>query len=91
MYLRKVTVRASDGTPQEYLRLQESYRERLPDGRSRPRQRVLGNLGRVDPLQPHAARLFELLTGRRPASAPAPPEASVQSWDWGPLLVPRTL
>ena len=51
----------------------------------------LRKLGRVDLLQPHAARLFELLTGRRPASAPAPPEASVQAWDWGPLLVLRTL
>lgn len=91
MYLRTVTVRAADGTPRQYLRLQETYREPTPTGGSRHRQRVLANLGRVDLLRPHAARLYELLTGERPASAPAIPPDTVQAWDWGPLLVLRAL
>ena len=66
MYLRKVTVRASDGTPREYLRLQESFREPLPDGGSKHRQRVICSFGRVDLLASHAARFYELLTGQRP-------------------------
>lgn len=90
MYLRKVTVRASDGTPREYLRLQESYRERLPEGGSKHRQRVICSLGRVDLLQPHAARLYQLLTGARPDGA-APKDDAVDAWDWGPLLVLRAL
>ena len=31
VYVRRVAVRASDGTPREYLQLQESYRQHLPD------------------------------------------------------------
>ena len=91
MFLRKVTVRASDGTPRQYLRLQESYRQRQPDGTSKHRQRVICSLGRVDLLQPHAARLYELLTGQRPTAKQHPKDGSVQAWDWGALLVLRTL
>ena len=91
MYLRKVQVRSSNGATREYLRLQETFRERQPGGGTRHRQRVLGNLGRVDLLAPHAARLYELLTDQPPAGAPEPREDSVQAWGWGPLLVARQL
>ena len=91
MYARKVTVRASDGTPRQYLRIQESYRVPLPGGgRSQPRQRVLANLGRVDLLAPHAKRLYQLLTGELP-DAKAARDDSMDAWDWGPLLVLRAL
>ena len=91
MYLRKVTVRVPDGTPREYLRLQDSYRQRQPDGSSKHRQRVICSLGRVDLLKPHAARLYELLSGQRPSDAKNLKDGSMQAWDWDALLVLRTL
>lgn len=91
MYLRKVQVRASNGTHYEYLRLQENYRKRLPSGKFVHRQRVVCSLGRADLLEPHAARLYELLTGQPPAQPQAVNDDSVQAWGWGPLLVLRAL
>ena len=91
MYLRKVQVRSSNGQTHQYLRLQETFRQRLPGGGTRHRQRVLCNLGRVDLIAPHAARLYQLLTGDKPAGTSAVGENSVQAWGWGPLLVLRHL
>ena len=91
MYLRKVQVRSSNGQTHQYLRLQETFRQRLPGGGTRHRQRVLCNLGRVDLIAPHAARLYQLLTGDKPAGTSAVGEDSVQAWGWGPLLVLRHL
>ena len=59
MYLCIVTVRSVDGTAHQYLRLQKTYREPVPTGGSRQRQRVPANLGRVDLVWPHTARLYE--------------------------------
>ena len=90
MYHRKVTVRASNGTPREYLRLQESYRVRLPDSSSKHRQRVICSLGRVDLVASHAVRPYELLTGQHPNANSAKAD-SRDAWDWGPLLVLHAL
>ena len=91
MYLRKVQVRSSNGQTHQYLRLQETFRQRLPGGGTRHRQRVLCNLGRVDLIAPHAARLYELLTGEKPSGQASLQPDKVEAWGWGPVLVLRHL
>ena len=90
VYLRIGTVHTSDSTPREHLRLQESDRQRLPDGGSRHRHRVTCNLGRVDLLKPQATRLYALLTGQRPTDSKSRQDDSMQAWAWGVHYLART-
>lgn len=88
MYLRTVKVRGREGTVYEYVRLVESYRENGTN-----KQRVLCNLGRTDVLAPHVETLVQLLTNGNASQRTRGAEESepVQAWDWGPMLVARTL
>ncbi len=84
MFLRTTRVKRPDGRVDEYIRLVESYWNQ-----GRPRHRIVCNLGRKDVLAPHAEALLGLLQGEPPVG---PPEAqAVGAWDWGPLLVTRSL
>ena len=88
MFLRTVKAAGGQGVQHEYVRLVEAYRE---DGKSK--QRVVCNLGRKDLLAAHLDALIRLLRGEA-ASAGRVPPAPVQAigaWDWGPMLVARTL
>ena len=88
MFLRTVKAAGGKGVQHEYVRLVEAYRE---DGTTK--QRVVCNLGRKDLLVPHLDALIRLLGGE---SAPAKQTASglvhaTGAWDWGPMLVARTV
>lgn len=89
MFLRTVKARGGQGKTFEYVRLVESYRE---GGRNK--QRVVFNLGRKDILAAHLDELVALLEGKpRPRQEPLPLKQAEQAeaWDWGPVLVARTL
>ncbi len=88
MFLRTVKAAGGKGVQHEYVRLVEAYRE---DGRTK--QRVVCNLGRKDLLAAHLDALIRLLRGERVPRA-ALRLGAVQAtgaWDWGPMLVARTL
>lgn len=88
MFLRTVKAAGGKGVQHEYVRLVEAYRE---DGTTK--QRVVCNLGRKDLLAAHLDALIRLLRGE-PAPAErvtAGPVQATGAWDWGPMLVARTL
>ncbi len=88
MFLRTVKAAGGKGVQHEYVRLVESYRE---DGTTK--QRVVCNLGRKDLLATHLDALIRLLRGEPPAAGlvRAGPVQATGAWDWGPMLVARTL
>jgi hypothetical protein len=88
MFLRTVKAAGGQGVQHEYVRLVEAYRE---DGRTK--QRVVCNLGRKDLLAAHLDALVRLLRGERAGPAPlrAGEVRAAGAWDWGPMLVARTL
>src|SRR4030042_3258234 len=88
MYLRIVKARGGKGVQHEYVRLVEGYRE---DGKNK--QRVVCNLGRKDVLGAHLDSLIRLLRGGKRVSEGvlAGELRATQAWDWGPVLVARSL
>jgi transposase len=89
MFLRTVKARGGEGVQHEYVRLVEAYREH-----GKNKQRLVCSLGRKDLLAEHLDDLIALLRGeRRPAAKndAAGPLHAVGAWDWGPMLVARTL
>src|SRR6266545_1649146 len=88
MFLRTVKARGGEGVQHEYVRLVEAYREH-----GKNKQRVVCNLGRKDLLAEHLDALIALLRGERrsPTKTAAGPVAALGAWDWGPMLVARTL
>jgi len=88
MFLRIVKAR-SGSVEREYVRLVESVRG--PDGKVK--QRLVCSLGRKDLLVQHLPALLRLLQGE-PATRHVELGGDVQAaqaWDWGPVLVARTL
>jgi transposase len=88
MFLRIVKAAGGQGVQHEYVRLVEGYRE---DGKNK--QRVVCHLGRKDVLAAHLDSLIRLLRGDTKADArvQAGPVQALGAWDWGPMLVARTL
>jgi transposase len=89
MFLRTVKARGGEGVQHEYVRLVEAYREH-----GKNKQRIVCNLGRKDLLAEHLDDLIALLRGERRAASKksaAGPVQAVGAWDWGPMLVARTL
>lgn len=88
MFLRIVKAAGGKGVQHEYVRLVEAYREH-----GRNKQRIVCNLGRKDVLAAHLDALVRLLRGEPRANAPAPVGRvqATEAWDWGPMLVARTL
>src|SRR5712691_5286848 len=88
MFLRTVKAAGGKGVQHEYLRLVEAYRE---NGKNK--QRVVCHLGRKDLLAAHLDALIRLLGGQ-PRAGARPTAGEVRAtgaWDWGPMLVARTL
>jgi transposase len=88
MFLRTVKARGGEGVQHEYVRLVEAYRKH-----GKNKQRVVCNLGRKDLLAEHLDALIALLRGERraPTKTASGPVAALGAWDWGPMLVARTL
>jgi transposase len=87
MFLRTVRAAGGAGKQHEYVRLVENYREH-----GTTKQRVVCNLGRKDLLAAHLDGLIRLLRGEaRAAPGPAGAVQATGAWDWGPMLVARTL
>jgi len=88
MFLRTVKAAGGKGIQHEYVRLVEAYR----DGGT-TKQRIVCNLGRKDLLADHLDALIRLLRGEpAPTTAIASgPLQATGAWDWGPMLVARTL
>jgi transposase len=88
MYLRVVRAAGGKGKQYEYVRLCESYREK-----GKNKQRVVFNLGRKDILAAHLDDLVALLSGqpRRSKTVRVGEVEALGAWDWGPMLVARTL
>ena len=86
MFLRTVKAAGGKGVQHEYVRLVESYRDNGIN-----KQRVVCNLGRKDLLAAHLDSLIRLLQGQPRASALAGDVRATGAWDWGPMLVARTL
>src|SRR5712691_10458248 len=88
MFLRTVKAAGGAGVQHEYVRLVEAYREH-----GKNKQRVVCSLGRKDLLAAHLDSLIRLLRGE-PHSGERVRVGHVHAtgaWDWGPLLVARTL
>jgi transposase len=88
MFLRTVKAAGGKGVQHEYVRLVEAYRE---NGKNK--QRVVCHLGRKDLLAAHLDALVRLLRGQ-PRAGARPTASEVRAtgaWDWGPMLVARTL
>jgi len=88
MFLRTVKAAGGKGVQHEYVRLVEAYRE---NGKNK--QRVVCHLGRKDLLAAHLDALIRLLGGQ-PRAGARPTAGEVRAtgaWDWGPMLVARTL
>ena len=88
MFLRTVKAAGAKGVQHEYIRLVEAYRE---NGKNK--QRLVCSLGRKDLLAAHLDSLVRLLKGEaaaRQVSAWGDVQAT-GAWDWGPMLVARTL
>lgn len=88
MFLRIVKAQGGRGVQHEYVRLVEAYREQ-----GKNKQRTVCNLGRKDVLAAHLDDLIRLLRGERAGAAPLRVGAvqATGAWDWGPVLVARTL
>ena len=88
MFLRTVKAAGGEGVQHEYVRLVENYREH-----GKTKQRVICNLGRKDLLTAHLDALIRLLRGEPAAAGPVRtgPVQATGAWDWGPMLVARTL
>lgn len=87
MFLRTVKASGAEGTQLEYVRLVESYRE---DGKTK--QRVVCNLGRKDLLAPHLDSLVRILRGEKvDRQIRLGDVEATDAWDWGPVLVARSL
>src|SRR6266536_3283722 len=89
MFLRTVKARGGEGVQHEYVRLVEAYR-----AHGKNKQRIVCNLGRKELLAEHLDDLIALLRGERRAAPPKSatgPVQAVGAWDWGPMLVARTL
>lgn len=88
MFLRIVKARGGKGVQHEYVRLVEGYREH-----GKNKQRIISNLGRKDVLGAHLDSLIALLRGEkgRAEHVQAGEVRATQAWDWGPMLVARTL
>jgi transposase len=88
MFLRTVKARGGQGVQHEYVRLVEAYREH-----GKNKQRVVCNLGRKDVLAAHLDGLIRLLRGEPAGRHPlrAGTLEATGAWDWGPVLVARTL
>ena len=88
MFLRTVKVAGGAGVQHEYVRLVEAYREH-----GKNKQRIVCNLGRKDLLAAHLDALIRLLRGEpRPGERVRVGQVhATGAWDWGPMLVARTL
>jgi transposase len=89
MFLRTVKARGGEGVQHEYVRLVEAYREH-----GKNKQRIVCNLGRKELLAEHLDDLIALLRGERRGAAKKSatgPVQAVGAWDWGPMLVARSL
>jgi len=86
MFLRTVKAAGGEGVQHEYVRLVESYRD---NGRNK--QRVVCNLGRKDLLAAHLDSLIRVIEGQPRASATLGDVRAMGAWDWGSMLVARTL
>jgi transposase len=87
MFLRIVKAAGGKGVRHEYVRLVEAYREH-----GKNKQRVVCNLGRKELLAAHLDSLIRLLRGESPAAAVRAGQIHASgAWDWGPVLVVRTL
>jgi hypothetical protein len=88
MFLRTVKAQGGKGVQHEYVRLVEAYRDQ-----GKNKQRIVCNLGRKDLLAAHLDDLVRLLRGERAGAAPlrAGTVEATGAWDWGPVLVARTL
>jgi len=86
MYLRTVKAAGREGITHEYVRLVESYRE---GGKNK--QRVVLSLGRKDLLAAHLDGLIRLLRGAPALSSETAPVRALGAWDFGHVLVARTL
>jgi transposase len=88
VFLRTVKAAGGKGVQHEYVRLVEAYREG-----GTTKQRVVCNLGRKDLLAAHLDALIRLLRGQPTAAGHGPtgPVQAIGAWDWGPMLVARTL
>jgi len=88
MFLRTVKAAGGKGVQHEYVRLVEAYREH-----GKNKQRVVCHLGRKDLLAAHLDSLVRLLHGqpRGGAGTTAGEVRATGAWDWGPMLVARTL
>ena len=88
MFLRTVKAPGRKGSHYEYLRLVETYRE---EGKTK--QRVIANLGRKDLLAAHLDSLIRILRGdaHEHEFIRAGNVEAAGAWDWGPVLVIRTL
>ena len=88
MFLRTVKAAGGRGVQHEYVRLVENYRDH-----GRTKQRIVCNLGRKDLLATHLDALVRLLRGE-PRGGERVQVGQVHAtgaWDWGPVLVVRTL
>jgi transposase len=87
MFLRTVKASGAGGTQHEYIRLVESYRD---EGKAK--QRVVCNLGRKDLLAPHLESLIRILKGEKVDKRIRIGDIrATDAWDWGPVLVARSL
>jgi transposase len=86
MFLRTVKAAGGKGVQHEYVRLVESYRD---NGRNK--QRVVCNLGRKYLLAAHLDSLIRLIEGQPRESTASGEVRAMGAWDWGPMLVARTL
>jgi len=88
MFLRTVKAAGGAGVQHEYVRLVEAYREH-----GKNKQRVVCSLGRKDLLAAHLDSLIRLLRGEPHAGerVRVGHVHATGAWDWGPMLVARTL
>jgi transposase len=88
MFLRTVKAAGGGGVQHEYVRLVEAYREQ-----GKNKQRVVCNLGRKELLAEHLDALIRLVRGEPRAASRSAAGAvhALGAWDWGPMLVARTL
>jgi len=85
MFFRIVRARGGKGTQHEYVRLVEGYREG-----GKAKQRLVCSLGRKELLVAHLDSLNAFLRGEQAGRRCGGIEA-VGAWDWGPMLVAKSL
>lgn len=88
MFIRIVKAAGGAGVQHEYVRLVEAYRDH-----GKNKQRVVCHLGRKDLLAAHLDALIRLLRGepQSPTATRGGTVHALDAWDWGPVLVARTL